>query len=313
MKNFWCQFIVLAVLMLIGCEVLSWEAIDRDTVLALIFSFIATVGFALLLVMFPCLCIWLIAGKTNTKPRWMAWIPLLYLFVLCRIGRVSKWWAYLSLGALIAGAIGDPAGCEWAALLSLAGVVGTAVLLFQLPKALGEQNASNVFLIVVPLVNYFYMGYLAFRTEKPQAPQVAPIANDLDATLPIGTPESQSTPPRPISETKEPSNSRNEVMDTSRKQRLIVILAACALIVALLFPPWLYTYDKNGSLGAHSTKSAGYCCLIWAPVPERDYWGKAQPEYGVRIDSTRLLLEFACIAVASAVAFLFASVKPPPE
>ena len=91
----------------------------------------------------------------------------------------------------------------------------------------------------------------------------------------------------------------------SRKQRMIVILAACALVAAMLFPPWLLTYDENGSEGGHSVKPFGYRLLFWQPSP---YSGRFS---GLRIDTTRLLLECACIAVVSGVALWFTTATLP--
>jgi hypothetical protein len=39
-----------------------------------------------------------LARKTGTPRRWMAWIPVANLWLLCRVGRRSPWWA---LGALV--------------------------------------------------------------------------------------------------------------------------------------------------------------------------------------------------------------------
>jgi hypothetical protein len=82
-------------------------------------------------------------------------------------------------------------------------------------------------------------------------------------------------------------------MTLNRKQRLIVILAASAVVVAMLFPPWIH----NSSGG-----TARYHCIFLD-----EHMGSEG-----RIETTRLLIECVCISVASAVAFLFATVKPPP-
>ena len=85
-------------------------------------------------------------------------------------------------------------------------------------------------------------------------------------------------------------------MTLNRKQRLIVILATCAVVTAMLFPPWEYVSDIG-----HSAGPAGYCCIFWA-----DMVGSR-----TRIDPARLLIEVICIAVASGMAFVFAAIKPP--
>lgn len=92
------------------------------------------------------LCIWRIAGKTKTEHKWMAWIPLLNLFLVCRIGGESGW------GVLLC-------------FIPYIGPVVATLLLLQLPKALGITNATR-FLAVIPFVNFIYLGYLAFRKEQ---------------------------------------------------------------------------------------------------------------------------------------------------
>jgi hypothetical protein len=107
---------------------------------------------------YPSLCIWLIARKTNIGDRWMAWVPLLNLYLVCRIGGESGLWAL-------------------ACLIPYVGIVVALLLLLQLPKALGVKGGQR-YLVVVPIVNYIYLGYLAFRREKhrPLA-QTAPAAS----------------------------------------------------------------------------------------------------------------------------------------
>jgi hypothetical protein len=97
---------------------------------------------------YPCLCIWRIARKTNTADSWMAWIPLLNLYLVCRIGGESGAWVL-------------------ACLIPYVGIIVALLLLVQLPKALGVKGGEK-YLVVVPLVNYIYLGYLAFRREKHQ-------------------------------------------------------------------------------------------------------------------------------------------------
>jgi hypothetical protein len=101
---------------------------------------------------YPSLCIWLIAQKTKAEFRWMAWIPILNLYLVCRIGGQSGWWVLLCLIPYVGGIV-------------------AMLLLLQLPKALGITNATR-FLVVVPLVNFIYLGYLAFRAEHHATPPV---------------------------------------------------------------------------------------------------------------------------------------------
>jgi hypothetical protein len=88
-------------------------------------------------------------------------------------------------------------------------------------------------------------------------------------------------------------------MKVNYRLRLIAILAACAISLALVFPPWVYTFDHNGSYGGHTTKPAGFSCVLSPPAPE-----SPNPFYGVRIDATRLLIECLFILTTSGASWL---------
>jgi hypothetical protein len=116
---------------------------------------------------FPCFCFWRIAKKTNTSHSWLAWIPGGNIYIACKIGRISGLWCFVSLGILTLSQIGNPGAIT---PLSLSSVVVLLAILSQIPKTLKIQTLGR-FLIIVPIVNYFYLGYLAFREEaKPELP-----------------------------------------------------------------------------------------------------------------------------------------------
>lgn len=101
--------------------------------------------FAVVLWIYIAICIYIIATKVGAVNRWMAWVPILNLVLVCRIGGESPWWVLLCL-------------------IPYVGAVVAMLLMLQLPRVLGEKGAMR-FLIVIPLVNLFYLGYLAFRQE----------------------------------------------------------------------------------------------------------------------------------------------------
>lgn len=72
------------------------------------------------------------------------------MVLVCRIGGQSGWWVLLCL-------------------IPYLGAIVALLLMLQLPKALGLTSAQR-FLIVVPLVNFIYLGYLAFRNEPERVP-----------------------------------------------------------------------------------------------------------------------------------------------
>jgi hypothetical protein len=101
--------------------------------------------FCLVLVVWPGLCISRIAEKTGTEPRWIAWVPVASMYLVCKIGGKSGWWVL-------------------ACFIPYIGSFIALYLLLQLPKALGVQSAAK-YLIIIPVVNFFYLGHLAFREE----------------------------------------------------------------------------------------------------------------------------------------------------
>jgi len=131
------------------------------------FWLIISFSVVLTVLIFPCFCLWRIAKKTNTPHGWLAWIPGGNIYIACKIGRISGLWCFVVLGILTLSQIGNPGAIT---PLSLSSVVILCAILFQIPKTLNIQNAGRI-LIVVPVVNYFYLGYLAFREEaKPELP-----------------------------------------------------------------------------------------------------------------------------------------------
>jgi hypothetical protein len=114
-------------------------------------------------------------------------------------------------------------------------------------------------------------------------------------------------------------------------RKAILGLTALAIVLTGLFPPWLYTFDKlanHEEPGWHSERSAGYFWIFKPPEPnfnrraggandfvEPDATGLLlpgfYPYFGVKLDTTRLLVEWACIlAVAGAAWGIALSNRP---
>jgi hypothetical protein len=94
---------------------------------------------------------------------------------------------------------------------------------------------------------------------------------------------------------------KEKAMNLTTKQR-IVAFASVILVIAAVFPPWVYTFDRTGS---HSRSSAGYGFILWPPKPK-----DTGPFFGVEIDGARLAVEWACILVAAgAVWFCFGNIS----
>ena len=94
---------------------------------------------------YPAICFQRIAQKSNTEPSWLVWVPIASLYLLCKLARTSGWWMLLCI-------------------ISYIGAIFTLILLSRVPKCLGVNDGSR-FLIIVPVVNFIYLGYLAFRQE----------------------------------------------------------------------------------------------------------------------------------------------------
>jgi hypothetical protein len=89
-------------------------------------------------------------------------------------------------------------------------------------------------------------------------------------------------------------------MNLNKKQEIIGF-AVLLFLIAALFPPWVYTFDRNGS---HSHSPAGYQFILSAPTPQ-----ESGPLYGVEIDLTRLAVEWVSIlAASSAVWFCWGTI-----
>jgi hypothetical protein len=77
-------------------------------------------------------------------------------------------------------------------------------------------------------------------------------------------------------------------------RKAIVAVAAIAFILSGLFPPWLQTLDVTAT---HNHTDAGYSFILSPPLPKKGaYYSE---DYGIQLDTTRLLIEWSCILVAA--------------
>jgi len=90
-------------------------------------------------------CLQRIAQKAQAERSWLAWVPVGNLFLMCRLASTSPWWVLLCL-------------------IPYVGFLFSIILACRVPRALGITGGSR-FLMIVPLVNLLYLGYLAFRQE----------------------------------------------------------------------------------------------------------------------------------------------------
>ena len=85
-------------------------------------------------------------------------------------------------------------------------------------------------------------------------------------------------------------------MTFSSRQLKILIRFSFLLVAMGLYPPWTYTFDAQS---IHSEKPAGYDLIFTPPLPERD-----APAFGVRMDISRLLIQWFVLAAATTAVVL---------
>lgn len=78
-------------------------------------------------------------------------------------------------------------------------------------------------------------------------------------------------------------------------KRRILIGAVTLFVFAGCYPPWVRTFDRTGT---HRQTPAGYSLIFLPPSPEDNF------NAGVRIDITRLSIEWVLIASAASAALL---------
>jgi len=84
----------------------------------------------------------IIARKTNTENEWFAWIPVLNVYLLCKIADKPGWWVILLV-------------------IPLVNTVFCILIWLAIAKARGKPEWLGV-LSIIPPVNFVLPGYLAF-------------------------------------------------------------------------------------------------------------------------------------------------------
>ncbi|NQT49729.1 hypothetical protein HQ571_03490 [Candidatus Kuenenbacteria bacterium] len=91
---------------------------------------------------YTSLCLHFIAKKTSTKHPWLAWIPLVNIFLMLMIGKLSFWWILILF-------------------VPLANLIFIIYLWVKITEARGKEKWLGV-LMIIPIVNLVYQGWLAF-------------------------------------------------------------------------------------------------------------------------------------------------------
>ena len=117
-------------------------------------------GIAILLIfvvyIYSSICLYRIAKKTNQENAWLAWIPIVNLFLMCKISGLKYLWLLIFFVGLIP-IIGRTIGpiCSTALF---------TYIWYRIAAALKKPGWLGI-LIIIPLVNLVIMGYLAFSKD----------------------------------------------------------------------------------------------------------------------------------------------------
>jgi len=110
------------------------EALGMNPRLTLFLIAVAHVYFAV--------CLQVIGSKVGAQSLWMAWIPIINMYLLCKITGKPGWWILLFFVPLV-------------------GIVINVVVWMALAEVRGKPSWVGL-LMLIPLVGIFIPGYLAF-------------------------------------------------------------------------------------------------------------------------------------------------------
>ncbi len=110
---------------------------------------------------YVALCVHLIANKTETPHPWMAWIPILNLYLWCKIAGKPGWWLILLLIPLVQIVMGI---IVWMGISKARGKPEWMGVLVALPFFIHVYGwyFLSAFVGIVSLVGAALLGYLAF-------------------------------------------------------------------------------------------------------------------------------------------------------
>lgn len=91
---------------------------------------------------YTSLAVQTIANKTNTENGWLAWIPIVNIFLLVMIARKPIWWFFLCL-------------------IPLVNIVMLVIIWMAVAEARGKPSWWGI-LLIVPVVGIIVPGYLAW-------------------------------------------------------------------------------------------------------------------------------------------------------
>jgi len=109
---------------------------------------------ALAFYVYMAYALYTMAKKTNTQHAWMAWVPLLNVYLMVKIAGKPGWWLVLFF-------------------IPFLNIVFAIIVWYYIAERLGKPGWVGV-LMIVPLVNLVIPGYLAFSATTVPAPSAVP-------------------------------------------------------------------------------------------------------------------------------------------
>lgn len=132
------------------------------------------------LYIYSSLCLYFIAKKTDNSFAWLAWIPIVNVFLMCKIASLSYWWVLILLLSLL----------RYVGAFVSVGFFG--FLWYRIALARNKPGWVGI-LAVVPVLNLFIYGYLAFSDSG--APSLRSVSLPPDQSKTTTPPQPPSPPP----------------------------------------------------------------------------------------------------------------------
>jgi uncharacterized membrane protein YhaH (DUF805 family) len=118
-------------------------------------SLIVTLAIVLVVYVYYAYSLMTIADKTSTGGGWMAWVPILNIYLMCKVAGKPAWWLLVIM------------------FIPIVNLVMIVILWMRIAEARGFPSWWGV-LMIVPVINFIVPGYLAFA-EHAEMPSGKPI------------------------------------------------------------------------------------------------------------------------------------------
>jgi len=111
------------------------------------FQTMGTTAWIISVVIYLCAayCLQRIAGKTQTPHGWMAYIPVLNLYLMCKIAGKPVWWIILMF-------------------IPIVNIVILILVYMAIAKAVGKPEWTGI-LQIIPVVNLVILSWWAFSKQ----------------------------------------------------------------------------------------------------------------------------------------------------